>query len=71
MGPQPRLQNAAENAFEWSTLRPEQLRAMGGILQGRDVLAVMPSGSGKSAIYQVAALLLPGPTVVVPQLIAL
>ncbi len=40
-------------------------------MAGRDTLAVMPTGSGKSAIYQVPALLLDGPTVVVSPLIAL
>ncbi|MEV4086482.1 RecQ family ATP-dependent DNA helicase, partial [Nonomuraea fuscirosea] len=54
-----------------TSLRPGQLAAMTALAQGRDVLAVMPTGSGKSAIYQVPALLLPGPTVVVSPLIAL
>ena len=40
-------------------------------MAGRDTLAVLPTGSGKSAIYQVPALLLDGPTVVVSPLIAL
>ena len=44
---------------------------MQAVLAGRDTLAVMPTGSGKSAIYQVPALLLDGPTVVVSPLIAL
>ncbi|WP_307849406.1 RecQ family ATP-dependent DNA helicase [Qaidamihabitans albus] len=66
-----RLRHTAEDAFGWSRLRPEQLTAMEELLDGRDVLVVMPTGSGKSAIYQVPALLLPGPTVVVSPLIAL
>lgn len=41
------------------------------LLGGNDVLVVMPTGSGKSAVYQVAALLLPGTTVVVSPLLAL
>ena len=41
------------------------------MLEGRDTLAVLPTGSGKSAIYQLAAMLLDGPTVVVSPLIAL
>jgi ATP-dependent DNA helicase RecQ len=41
------------------------------VLEGRDTLAVLPTGSGKSAIYQLAAMLLDGPTVVVSPLIAL
>ena len=44
---------------------------MNAVVGGRDVLVVMPTGSGKSAIYQIPALLLDGPTVVVSPLIAL
>ena len=40
-------------------------------MAGRDTLAVMPTGSGKSAIYQVPAILIDGPTVVVSPLISL
>ena len=61
----------AEETFGWTQLRPEQLAAMEAAASGRDVLAVLPTGAGKSAIYQVPALLLDGPTVVVSPLIAL
>jgi ATP-dependent DNA helicase RecQ len=61
----------AEKTFGWTQLRPEQLAAMEPLTEGRDVLAVLPTGAGKSAIYQVPALLLDGPTVVVSPLIAL
>ena len=61
----------AEETFGWTQLRPEQLEAMEPVTDGRDVLAVLPTGAGKSAIYQVPALLLDGPTVVVSPLIAL
>ena len=44
---------------------------MTAVVEGHDVVAVMPTGAGKSAIYQVPALLLDGPTVVVSPLIAL
>ncbi len=57
--------------YGWDELRPGQLEAMTALLAGRDVLVVMPTGSGKSAVYQVPALLLDGPTVVVSPLIAL
>lgn len=57
--------------FGWEELHPEQLEAMEAILAGRDVVAVLPTGSGKSAIYQVPAVLLDGATVVVSPLIAL
>ena len=61
----------AAEIFGWSQLRDEQLRAMEQVMAGHDVLAVLPTGAGKSAIYQVPALLLAGPTVVVSPLIAL
>jgi ATP-dependent DNA helicase RecQ len=66
-----RLRRAAADQFGWTALRPGQLSAMCSVLAGRDTLVVMPTGAGKSAIYQVPALLLHGPTVVVSPLIAL
>ena len=65
------LSRIAEETFGWTRLRPEQLAAMEPLTDGRDVLAVLPTGAGKSAIYQVPALLRDGPTVVVSPLIAL
>src|SRR5215216_1101647 len=53
------------------TLRPPQREAVDAVVAGRDTLVVMPTGSGKSAIYQVAGMLVDGPTVVVSPLIAL
>jgi ATP-dependent DNA helicase RecQ len=47
------------------------LPAVEALTAGRDVLAVLPTGAGKSAIYELAGLLRPGPTVVVSPLIAL
>src|SRR4051812_36466642 len=52
-------------------LRPAQRRAAESVTAGRDTLAVLPTGSGKSAIYQVAGLAAGGLTVVVSPLIAL
>ncbi|MFF1720700.1 RecQ family ATP-dependent DNA helicase [Streptomyces sviceus] len=66
-----RLARTADDVFGWSELRPGQLTAMEAVMRGRDTLAVMPTGAGKSAVYQVTGLLLPGPTVVVSPLIAL
>ncbi|MET9800894.1 RecQ family ATP-dependent DNA helicase [Streptomyces sp. NPDC006368] len=65
------LERTATDVFGWETLRPGQLTAMRAVLDGRDTLVVMPTGAGKSAVYQVAGLRLPGPTVVVSPLIAL
>ncbi|WP_326823238.1 ATP-dependent DNA helicase RecQ [Streptosporangium sp. NBC_01756] len=66
-----RLRAVAREVFGWRDLRPGQLEAMRHLLGGGDALVVMPTGSGKSAVYQVPALLLDGPTVVVSPLIAL
>jgi RecQ family ATP-dependent DNA helicase len=52
-------------------LRDGQLDAMRAVSSGRDTVVVMPTGAGKSACYQVPALLLHGPTVVVSPLLAL
>ncbi|MCI0686133.1 MAG: RecQ family ATP-dependent DNA helicase [Sporichthyaceae bacterium] len=54
-----------------SRLRTAQIDAIAALVAGRDTLVVMPTGSGKSAIYQVAALMLDGPAIVVSPLIAL
>ncbi|MCX5374565.1 RecQ family ATP-dependent DNA helicase [Streptomyces sp. NBC_00103] len=66
-----RLRGIARRVFGWQQLRPAQLSAMKAVMKGRDVLAVMPTGAGKSAVYQVPAVLLGGPVVVVSPLIAL
>ncbi|HEX5991278.1 MAG TPA: DEAD/DEAH box helicase, partial [Thermomicrobiales bacterium] len=52
-------------------LRPGQEEAIAAVLAGHDTLALMPTGSGKSAIYQIAAAIISGVTVVVSPLIAL
>ncbi|QBJ93290.1 RecQ family ATP-dependent DNA helicase [Streptomyces seoulensis] len=66
-----RLRKSASDVFGWEELRPEQLVAMEAVMERRDTLVVMPTGAGKSAVYQVPGLLLPGPTVVVSPLVAL
>lgn len=66
-----KLQQLATHTFGWPQLREEQLQAMEQIMAGRDLLVVLPTGAGKSAIYQVPTLLLDGLTLVVSPLIAL
>ncbi len=61
----------ARERFGYRNLRRGQREAIDFVLAGRDVLAVMPTGSGKSAIYQIPAVAVPGPTIVVSPLIAL
>jgi ATP-dependent DNA helicase RecQ len=65
------LRETARKLFGWEELRPAQAEAMGHVMAGRDTLVVSPTGSGKSAIYQVPAILLSGTTIVVSPLIAL
>ena len=62
---------AAAATFGWHELHPEQLQAMDAVSAGRDVLAVLPTGAGKLAIYQVPAVLQDRPTLVVSPLVAL
>ena len=63
--------DALRHYFGFSSFRPGQLEAINHVLAGRDLLTVMPTGAGKSLIYQLAALLLPGTTLVVSPLVAL
>src|SRR5437868_5549196 len=65
------IRELARRRLGFDRLRPGQLRAVAAANGGRDVLAVLPTGGGKSAIYELAGLLRDGPTVVVSPLIAL
>ncbi|MBQ2382575.1 MAG: DNA helicase RecQ [Oscillospiraceae bacterium] len=60
-----------ERCFGYTTFRPGQEELIDGVLSGRDVFGIMPTGGGKSICYQVPALLLPGVTLVVSPLISL
>jgi ATP-dependent DNA helicase RecQ len=57
--------------FGHAGFRPGQEQIVAAVLGGRDVLAVMPTGSGKSIGYQLPAVMLPGTTLVVSPLISL
>lgn len=61
----------ARRMFGIARLRPEQETAMIAILEGRDAFVALPTGYGKSLIYQVPAMILERPTIVVSPLIAL
>ena len=65
------IQQIAQAQLGYEQLRPGQADAIAALLKGQDTLAVMPTGSGKSAIYQLAGLLIPGATVVISPLLAL
>jgi ATP-dependent DNA helicase RecQ len=71
-GPEPEdALRVARESFGWDELHDGQVRTIGPLVRGRDALVVMPTGYGKSAIYQVATVLMEGLTVVVSPLIAL
>jgi ATP-dependent DNA helicase RecQ len=61
----------AREALGFPELRPGQEEAVRAVVARRDTLAIMPTGAGKSAVYQMAALETPGTTVVVSPLLAL
>src|SRR5712691_10959794 len=65
------IQELARSRLGFERLRAGQLRAVAAAAGGRDVLAVLPAGGGKSAIYELAGLMWDGPTAVVSPLIAL
>jgi len=66
-----RIQEVARESFGWEELRPQLGTAMEVLLAGGDVLAVMPTGYGKSSLYQVTGTILGGVTIVVSPLISL
>lgn len=65
------IRRLARERLGFDQLRPGQLEGIQSVLAGHDTLCVMSTGSGKTAIYQLAGLLLDGPTIVVSPLIAL
>ena len=65
------LYQTLKHYFGYDTLRPGQQDLMEGILNGSDVLGIMPTGAGKSLCYQVPALMLSGITIVISPLISL
>ena len=60
-----------KSVFGFDDFRPGQEAVIGAVLAGENVLAVMPTGAGKSLCYQLPALVRGGLTVVVSPLIAL
>ncbi|MBK8574245.1 MAG: ATP-dependent DNA helicase RecQ [Elusimicrobia bacterium] len=57
--------------FGYETFRPGQEKVINAVLAGRDCIAVMPTGAGKSLTFQLPAKLLNGPTLVISPLISL
>ncbi len=65
------LHQSLQKYFGYSAFRPGQEKAITALLQGRSAAAIFPTGSGKSLIYQLAAMHLPHLTLVVSPLLAL
>ncbi|GCE17532.1 ATP-dependent DNA helicase RecQ [Dictyobacter kobayashii] len=65
------LERITREKFGYEELRPGQAAAIRSILDGHDTIAILPTGLGKSLIYQVTTLLLKGPAIIVSPLIAL
>src|SRR5215469_9227382 len=65
------LERTLHDRFGLERFRPGQRSVIENVVQGRDVLCVMPTGGGKSLCYQLPALLVQGLTLVVSPLIAL
>lgn len=68
------LQKAREllqNHFGYSSFRLGQEQAISSVLEGENTVCVMPTGGGKSIVYQIPALVLPGTTIVISPLISL
>lgn len=64
-------EEALHHYFGFNTFRPEQDHVVETIVDGKDVMVVMPTGGGKSLCYQLPALLNKGVTIVISPLIAL
>jgi len=65
------IRSLLRNVFGVDQLRTGQARVIDSVLAGRDTLAIMPTGSGKSLCYQIPASVLEGTTLVVSPLISL
>ena len=66
-----KLMRVLRDQFGHAAFRPAQEEIIRTLLDGRDVLALLPTGAGKSLVYQLTAQLLPGLTIVVSPLLAL
>lgn len=67
----PPVLKALKKYYGYDSFRPGQLDLIRALLDGRDVLGVMPTGAGKSVCFQIPAIFMPGITLVISPLISL
>ena len=65
------LESLLKQYFGYTSFRPGQHEVIQTLLDGRDFLAIMPTGAGKSICFQLPALMMPGVTLVISPLISL
>ena len=65
------LESLLKQYFGYTSFRPGQHEVIQTLLEGRDCLAIMPTGAGKSICFQLPALMMPGVTLVISPLISL
>jgi ATP-dependent DNA helicase RecQ len=68
---QTRLEDSLKDHFGYNAFRENQKEIISALLEKKDVLAILPTGAGKSICYQLPAMLMPGTAVVISPLISL
>ena len=66
-----KAQELLQRHFGYPSFRHGQEQAIRSVLDGKNTVCVMPTGGGKSIVYQIPALVLPGTTIVISPLISL